>query len=452
MGLRWNVRLSDEGGAGKTMGDSGRRFILHIDMNAFYCSVHAAEEPDKYKGKPTGVAGSVELRKGILVTSSYEARARGVRTGMTVRQALAACPDLLLIAPDFDLYRRYSKAFMKIAGNYTPLVEAVSIDECYLDVTGSGQFGTPVEIAEQIQRRVRAELSLPCSIGVAPNKLLAKMASDMRKPDAITILRRRDVPALLWGKPCQALFGIGSRTADKLQRLNIRTIGELAAAEERLLIEKFGVYGAWMKRAAHGQDDSPVEPLSEAAKSIGHTTTLPADLTQREQYRRVLLNLADQTTRRLRRQGMMCATVQIVIRDPQMKTITRASGLGAPTDDPDVVYKAACRLMDAHWRSGEAVRLLGITLQNLSPKTGTAVQLDLFSYEEAPKRGQLVKAMDRLRDKFGEDAVLTAGMLGDDPSALIRNKKIRGTSLEKDFLRHSADDEAPDGNRNRKFD
>ncbi|WP_276352714.1 DNA polymerase IV [Cohnella caldifontis] len=412
-----------------------RRYILHIDMNAFYCSVHAAEQPDMYKGKPTGVAGSVELRKGILVTSSYEARARGVRTGMTVRQAMALCPDLILIAPDFDLYRKYSRAFMRIAGNYTPMLEAVSIDECYLDVTGSGQFGTPLEIAETIRRRVREELSLPCSIGVAPNKLLAKMASDMRKPDAVTVLRRRDVPALLWGKPCQTLFGIGSKTADKLKRLNIRTIGELAAADEGMLTAKFGIYGAWMKRAAHGIDDSPVQPLSEAAKSIGHTTTLPADLTEREQYRRVLLNLADQTTRRLRRQGLMCSTVQIAIRDPAMRTITRAAGLTAPTDAADAVYKEACRLMDHHWREGDPVRLLGITLQGLSPKKETAVQLDLFSYEESPRREKLVQTMDRLRDKFGEAAVLTAGMLSDDPSALIRNKKIRGTSLEKDFLR-----------------
>lgn len=417
------------------MSETRRRFILHIDMNAFYCSVHAAEEPELYRGKPTGVAGSVELRKGILVTSSYEARARGVRTGMTVRQATALCPELILIAPNFDLYRKYSRGFMRIAGNYTPLVEAVSIDECFLDVTGSGQFGTPIEIAETIRRRVREELSLPCSIGVAPNKLLAKMASDMRKPDAVTVLRRRDVPTLLWGKPCQTLYGIGAKTAEKLGRLNIRTIGELAAADERMLTERFGVYGAWMKRAAHGLDDAPVQPLSEAAKSIGHTTTLPADLTEREQYRRVLLNLADQTTRRLRRQDMMCSTVQITIRDPSMKTITRAAGLGVPTDASDDVYKVACRLMDANWQAGDPVRLLGITLQGLSPKQETAVQLDLFSYEEAPKKDKLVTVMDRLRDKFGEGAVLTAGMLSDDPSSLIRNKKIRGTSLEKDFLR-----------------
>lgn len=424
------------------MSESKRRIILHIDMNAFYCSVHAAEEPDVYKGKPTAVAGSVELRKGIVVTSSYEARAMGIRTGITVRQALNLCPELIIISPDFDLYRKYSRGFLRIAGNYTPLIEAVSIDECFLDITGSSQFGTPVEIAETIARRVREELSLPCSIGVAPNKLLAKMASDMRKPNAITILRKREVPKLLWDKPCQTLYGIGSRTADKLLRLNIRTIGELAGADEHMLTERFGIYGSWMKLAANGIDDAPVEPLQEASKSIGHTTTLPADLTEREQYRRVLLNLADQTTRRLRHQRMVAATVQITIRDPDMRTITRSSTIGIPTDTVEEVYHEACRLMEVHWKEGNPVRLLGITLQNLASKNETPLQLDLFSYEDKPKKDRLITAMDTLRDKYGEDAILTAGMLGDDPSALIRNKKIRGTSLQKDFLRdHPINDE-----------
>ncbi|CAM3800114.1 DNA polymerase IV [Cohnella lubricantis] len=417
------------------MNGNGSRIILHIDMNAFYCSVHAAEEPDKYKGKATAVAGSVELRKGVVVTSSYEARARGVRTGMTVRQAMQACPELIVIQPDFDVYRRYSKGFLRIVGSYTPLVEAVSIDECYADITGSGQFGQPLEIAELIRKRVKEELSLPCSIGVAPNKLLAKIASDMRKPDAITVLRRREVPKLLWDKPCQTLVGIGRKTAEKLTRMNIRTIGELAAADEQWLVDRFGVYGNWMKRAANGIDDSPVEPEHEAAKSIGHTTTLPADLTEREQYRAVLLNLADQTTRRLRRQGMMCHTVQITIRDPDMKTITRSETIDIPTDAADDVYREACRLMDRHWKNGMPVRLLGITLQGLSPKAETPVQLDLFEYEATPRKEQLNQVMDKLRDKFGESAVLTAGMLTDDPSALIRNKKLRGTSLQTDFLR-----------------
>ncbi len=411
------------------------RVVLHIDMNAFYCSVHEAEEPEKYRNRPTAVAGSVELRKGIIVTCSYEARKRGISTGMTVAQGLKKCPELILIKPDFHLYRKYSRAFMDIAYGYTPLLQAVSIDECYLDITGSKQFGTPLDIAHEIQARVADELGLPCSIGIAPNKLLAKMASDMKKPRGITVLRIRDVPALLWDKPCGELFGIGRKTAEKLKRLRIHTIGHLAAADERLLIEKFGVAGSWMKRAANGIDDSPVREERDKNKSIGHTTTLPRDVTQMEEVQRVLLNLADQVTRRLRRQNLVAQTVQITIRTPDMKTITRSQSLETVIERADDVYREACELYRRHWNEGRPIRLLGITLQNLVAKEESAVQLDLFNYEQQPKKESLTRTMDLLRDKFGENAVLTAGMLTDDPSALIRNHKIRGTSLQTDFLR-----------------
>lgn len=411
------------------------RVILHIDMNAFYCSVHEAVEPDKYKGKPTAVAGSVELRRGIVVTCSYAARARGVKTGMQVREALRLCPELELIRPDFELYRQFSVRFMKIAYHYSPLVEAVSIDECYVDITGSKQFGTPLEIAEAIQERVRSELGLPCSIGVAPNKLLAKIASDLRKPNAINVLRLRDVQSVLWDKPCNALFGVGRKTAEKLSKLGIATIGQLAGADERMLTNRFGVYGAWLKRAANGLDDVPVNPESEQSKSIGHTTTLPRDLTEAADIRRVFLNLADQVCRRLRRQALVASTVSITIREPSMKTYTRAVTLPAPTESHDDVYREACRLFDVHWGAGKPVRLLGITLQNLAPKKQAAVQLDLFTFEREPKKEQLNQAMDRIRDKFGESAILTAGMMTDDPSALIRNHKARGTSLQMDHLK-----------------
>lgn len=411
------------------------RVVLHIDMNAFYCSVHEAEEPEKYRNRPTAVAGSVELRKGIIVTCSYAARKRGISTGMTVAQGLKKCPELILIKPDFHLYRKYSRAFMDIAYGYTPLLQAVSIDECYLDITGSKQFGTPLDIAHEIQARVADELGLPCSIGIAPNKLLAKMASDMKKPRGITVLRIRDVPALLWDKPCGELFGIGRKTAEKLKRLRIHTIGQLAAADERLLIEKFGVAGSWMKRAANGIDDSPVREERDKNKSIGHTTTLPRDVTQTEEVQRVLLNLADQVTRRLRRQNLVAQTVQITIRTPDMKTITRSQSLDTVIERAEDVYREACELYRRHWNEGKPIRLLGITLQNLVAKEESAVQLDLFNYEEQPKKESLTKTMDLLRDKFGENAVLTAGMLTDDPSALIRNHKIRGTSLQTDFLR-----------------
>ena len=422
-------------------GPTGDRAILHIDMNAFYCSVHEAVEPEKYKGKPLAVGGSVELRKGIIVTSSYAARARGVRTGMLVKDALRLCPELIVLEPDFELYRDFSRRFIQIAYSYSPLVETMSIDECFVDVTGSGQFGTPLEIAVKIQKRIREELGLPCSIGVAPNKLLAKMASDMKKPNGITVLCEKDVPALLWGKPCSQLYGIGRRTADKLaKKFNIRTIGELARADEMMLIREFGAVGSWMKRAANGIDRSPVNPVRERNKSIGHTTTLPRDFTAREDISRVFLNLSDQVARRMRKQQLVASTVQITIRDPDMKTITRAETIPVPTEHADDIHRIACKLFFEHWPPGKPVRLLGVTLQNLQPREG-AIQLDLFEHERQSKKEKLNRTMDRIRDKYGENAILTLGMIGDDPSALIRDTKRRGTSLQMDHIRQHRWDE-----------
>ncbi|MFD0586684.1 DNA polymerase IV [Paenibacillus sp. GCM10027627] len=408
------------------------RVIIHLDMNAFYCSVHEAEQPEYYKDKPIAVSGSVEQRKGIIVTCSYSARAKGIKTGMAVNQALKICPELILIKPDFNLYRKYSHGFMSIARQFTSMVEPVSIDECYMDITGSKLLGTPLDIAQSLQQRIMTEWQLPCSIGLAPNKLLAKMASDMKKPGGLTVLRLRDVPGLLWNKSCGTLFGIGGKTEEKLVKLNIRTIGELAAAEEPMLNKHFGVMGSWMKSAAHGIDHSPVNPNRERSKSIGHTTTLPSDITETEDVFRVLLNLSDQTGRRLRRQKLVASTVQITIRRPDMTTITRSHTLAVPTQSAEEINREARQLFMRHWKKGEPIRLLGVTLQNLAPAEETALQLDLFNYEEQPKKEALTKAMDALRDKFGEDAILTAGMLGDDPSTLIRNKRIRGTSLQKD--------------------
>lgn len=411
------------------------RVVLHIDMNAFYCSVHEAVEPEKYAGKPLAVGGNIELRKGIIVTSSYAARARGVKTGMHIRQALKLCPDLIVLMPDFDLYRQFSRRFMQIAYSYSPLVETMSIDECFVDITGSKQFGTPLQIAESLQKRIRDELRLPCSIGIAPNKLLAKMASDMKKPNGISVLRKRDVPSLLWDKPCAQLYGIGYRTADKLRKLNLHTIGDVARADESLLVKHFGVYGSWLKRAANGEDDSPVNPEREQSKSIGHTTTLPRNLTEPADITRVFLNLSDQVARRMRRQKLIAGTIQITIRDPDMKTISRATTLPVPTENANEIHRVALKLFEDHWGYGKPVRLLGVTLQSLQPKDAAAIQLDLFDYERYPRKERLNETMDRIRDKYGESAILTAGMVGDDPSALIRNHKRRGTSLQMDHLR-----------------
>jgi DNA polymerase-4 len=240
---------------------------------------------------------------------------------------------------------------------------------------------------------------------------------------------------VLWNKPCAYLYGIGDRTAEKLSKLNIQTIGQLAQSDELFLKKEFGVVGQWLKQAANGIDPSPVNPHQEPSKSIGHTTTLPRDITDISDVHRVFLNVADQVARRLRRQQLVAETVQITIRDPKMKNITRSSTLTVPTENMDEIYQAACKLFHKHWETGKPIRLLGITLQNLLDKANAALQLDLFAYEQQPKKAQLNEAMDRIRNKYGENAIVTAGMLGDDPSTLLRDHKVRGTSLQMDHMK-----------------
>ncbi len=410
------------------------RVILHIDMNAFYCSVHEAVEPEKYKGKSIAVAGSEELRKGVIVTSSYTARANGVKTGMLVSQGRKLDPNLIIIPPNFDLYRHYSREFMKIVYQFSPMIEEASIDECYLDISGSSQFGHPLEIAEKIQQQIKDQLGLPCSIGIGPNKLLAKMGSDMKKPNGITILRKREFPKLFWSKPTNALFGIGKRSAERLEKLGIKTIGELAQADEERLKKEFGILGAHLKNSANGVDHSPVVVETEANKSIGHTTTLPKDIRNLKEAYSVFLGLADQVTRRMRKQQLLSSTIQITIRYSDRKTITRSITIEQPTEEMNTVYKVACQLFDQFWNS-EPVRLLGITLQNLRIKEETGIQLDIFNYQEQPKKESLNKIMDQLRDKYGENTIITAGMKGIESGERLRNTKARGTSLQKDYLK-----------------
>lgn len=407
------------------------RVILHVDMNAFYCSVHAAHEPKLYAGKPTAVSGSVEKRKGIIITCSYEARSKQVKTAMTVKEALRHCPNLILISPDFDLYRLYSRRFIEIAKQYTPLVEVVSIDECYMDITGSKLLGTPIEIAQALQKQIRDELNIPCSIGIAPNKLLAKMASDMKKPNGLTVLRLRDVKDKLWHQPCQYLFGLGPKTAEKLKKINIHTIGQLAQTEPTYLTQIFGVYGAWLQRAANGIDNSEVNAEIEQSKSIGHSTTLPADVTELDDINRILLSIADQVGRRMRRQKLLAKTIQLTIRRPDMSTIQRSTTLQAPTHSMDIIAQESKKLLMSNWKIGEAIRLLGISVSNLVTEKEAVVPLDLFDYEEEPKKEALIKVMDELRDKYGENTIVKAGMLQSEIGARLRDKKRHGTSLER---------------------
>lgn len=449
------------------------RAVLHVDMNAFYCSCHAAAEPNRYSNRPTAVAGSPETRHGVVVTASYEARQLGVRATMTVAEALRVAPSLILIHPDFSLYRAFSRKVFDIVRSFTPVVEVFSIDECFADVTLSWRMGTPEELAAELQTRIANELSLPCSVGVSNNKFLAKMASDFKKPRGITVLRTEDIEDKLWPLSIAEMFGIGARSAERLNRLGIHTIGDLAVADESQLRRYFGVRGPELHSLANGIDETPVQEVSEPSKSIGHSITLARDLRNFDELCTVLMNLADQVGRRVRRHHLVGRTVQITVRFPTRKTITRSRTLNLATDLSEVLYETSTALLQENWTPGTPVRLLGVTLGQLSDPTDvdaaeedTGVQLSLFedhnggfeaesfapwqpgvsahfpaardrttaSPVDIDRLKRLAKVTDALRDKYGEDIVVRGRMLQDPESGQIRNRKIRGTSLQKDEL------------------
>ena len=436
------------------------RTILHIDMNAFYCACHAAAEPLRYAGRATAVAGSPETRHGVVVTASYEARRQGVRATMTVSEALRACPRLILIAPDFDLYRAYSRRVFQHVQAFSPLVEIFSIDECWADVTGVRQFGSPETLAAQLQQRLLDDLGLPCSIGIGPNKFVAKMASDLHKPMGLTVIDAASMARDLWPLPVGQMFGVGQKTAERLLRLGLTTIGELAQADEDRLARLFGRRGPELKRHANGLDDAPVQSEPEPQKSVGHSITLPEDLDDPARLETVLLNLSDQVGRRVRRHAQVGRTVQLTIRYANRETLTRARTLPAPTDMTEEIWQVACALLRQHRRPRGKVRLLGVTLQNLSQGTAVdeSVTVPLFSLDdERPnatgeahgeamptavardKQRKLTEVTDRLRDRYGEDIVVRGRMMDSHPSRQIRDRRRRGTSLQKDLLRDPSD-------------
>jgi DNA polymerase-4 len=427
--------------------DHRMRHVLHIDMNAFYCACHAAAEPSQYAGKPTAVAGNPETRHGVLVTASYEARKVGVKATMTVAEALRFCPHLILIQPDFGLYRTYSRQVFDIVRQFTPLVEIFSIDECWADLTGSSQFGTPLEMAYTIQTRVQQELHLPCSIGLGPNKFLAKMASDFLKPMGVTPLWTEDIEAKLWPLPIGHMFGIGSSTQERLNRLGVQTIRDLAHADPAKLGRLLGKRGLELIQLANGQDTSPVTSEPEPMKSIGHSITLAKDSSNMDELSTVLMNLSDQVGRRVRHHDLVGRTVQLTIRYANRETITRSKTLAEPTSLTEEVYANAKALLVANKRRDSSLRLLGVSLSQLQrpqAEQPAALQLSLFdeplhptSTHDTVKKEQLKKltrVTDELRDKYGEDIVLRGRMMKSHESRQIRNRNIRGTSLQKDNL------------------
>jgi DNA polymerase IV len=427
--LEGNVYLGS--GIMKEMYPKNGKVILHVDMNSFYASVEMAYDPE-LKGKPLAIAGNPEERRGIIVTCSYEARKFGVKTTMPLWEAKKLCPELIIKKPNFDRYRTASAAMFDILRQYTEVVEPVSIDEGYMDITDCSELGAPLEIAGSIQKRIYEQLDLPCSIGVAPNKFLAKTASDMKKPMGITVLRKREIPRILWPLEVGEMHGVGTKTADKLKSIGIHTIGGLAAANEIQLKGLLGINGLRLKERANGQDNRRVDPDSVYDfKSIGNSTTLPRDISNQHELLKVLDVLSEQVAARMKRKEAVATSISVTIRFKDRKTITRSQKLQNPVSKQDEIATAAKALFLKHW-NGDPIRLLGITGTDLLEADKAVKQLDLFSYELDAKKEPLINTMSQLREKYGKSIIESAGSQVKKPRT--SENPGAGTSFNKDFL------------------
>ncbi len=344
------------------------RTIIHADMDAFYASVEQLDRP-KLRGKPVAVGGSPEGR-GVVAAASYEARAFGVRSAMPMSRAVRLCPELLRVSPRFGRYAEVSRSVMEVFRALTPLVEPMSLDEAYLDVTGWVADGADAEtLARELKREVREKTGLTLSCGVAASKSVAKVASDMRKPDGLVVVAPGTEAAFLAPLPVRALWGIGPKAEQRLVSAGVRTIGDLAACGDAQAERLLGSGGLFLRDMARGIDSREVITEHER-KSIGAETTFAKDLPDGAELRRVLRETADEVARRMRKSGARASTVALKLRYSYFKTITRQQTLAAPTDDAATIVSVAEQLLDSVVGPGDMFRLLGIQCSKLVDEGG----------------------------------------------------------------------------------
>ena len=387
------------------------RVILHCDLNSFYASVELLDYPE-LRDKPVAVCGDPESRHGIILAKNEAAKKFKVQTAETVWQARKKCPDLILLPAHHSKYHDYSKKVNAIYDRFTDLVEPFSIDESWLDVTGSLHlFHTDGKgLADRIRQTIREELGLTISVGVSFNKIFAKMGSDYKKPDATTVITRENYRDLLWPLPVTDLIFVGRAAARTLGEYGIRTIGDLANFGREPLVGLLGKQGSTLFDYATGAEHAPVIPAREMPppKSVGNGLTFPKNLVGWEALRNGVTMLSDEVAVRLRQLDMKCTTVNITVRDPNFKDISRQKPLPAPSYLAREITQAAMELLEQSWTARTPVRALTVTAQNLMPAADAAEQLSLLTPDAAPKRQKVEKierTMDGIRDKFGKTAI-----------------------------------------------
>jgi len=385
------------------------RRILHVDMDAFYASVEQRDDPS-LRGKPLVVGGS--SNRGVVAAASYEARKFGIRSAMPMRDACRRCPDLLRVAPQMSHYQAVSREIFTIFREFTPFVEGLSLDEAFMDVSASlALFGDEVSIAKEVKNRIRAQTELTASVGVAPNKLVAKIASDLDKPDGLCVVTHENMREVLDPLPARVIPGIGRQTLARLKRVGIVTIADLRQAPDRDLEPVFGKFTQRTRDRASGIDDRPVVS-SRADKSISAEETFDTDLSEIPAMNRQLLRLSERTSSRLRSRELVAGTVQVKIRQADFSTFTRQRALRPPGNGTDQVYEAAKGLLHDFLLQypGTRIRLLGVGGSDLARDA----QPDLFAPEVPAGGTQLDQTVDEIRDRFGKLSVGRARTLDFD--------------------------------------
>lgn len=384
-----------------------QRAIIHADLDAFYASVEVLDDPS-LRGKPV-IVGGAPGERGVVSAASYEARRYGVHSAMPLRTAARRCPHGVFLPGRPERYRELSERVMAIFADYTPLVEPISLDEAFLDVSGSAAaFGDGATIAGLIKERVRAEIGLVVSVGVATNKLCAKVASDLRKPDALVVVPPGQERAFLAPLPIRRLWGVGPQAQAALADYGVTTIGQLAALSADTLHRRFGRHGDDLAARARGVDRAPVESF-RAPKSVGHEHTFSADTADVGRLESTLLDLAESVASRLRRHGMVAGAVQLKLRYEGFETLTRQAPLPSQTHEAETLYHAAGDLLRRTLVAGRGVRLIGVTAISLAE----AQQLTLF--DGTPRNDRLTRSIDLVRQRFGDRAITRARLLTQRP-------------------------------------
>lgn len=386
------------------------RLIFHIDVNSAYLSWEAVYRLQHgssldLREIPSVIGGDVESRHGIVLAKSIPAKKLGIQTGETLYSARQKFPDLVVAPPRYGLYMMCSNAMMDILHEYSPVTQRFSVDEVFVDFTGmDDMYPDPLELAHNIRERIKRELGFTVNIGISSNKLLAKIASDFKKPDMVHTLFPEEIEAKMWPLPVEDLFMVGRATAPKLHRLNIYTIGDLARYDLKILKHRLKSFGIMLWNFANGREDSPVRQSNYVnIKGIGNSTTIPFDVEDRETAKKVLLSLAEMVGMRLRNANSLCCLVSVSIRSSQFVNYSRQRKLFSPTDSTKKIWSSACSLFDEAWR-GEAVRHLGIRVSELC--SNEFIQVSLFDEEDIEKTRALDRAIDSIRVKYGSRAVM----------------------------------------------